>query len=176
MDLLEAIKTRRSVRRFISTPIKSETIEAILEAGTKAPSAGNCQPWEFVIIRSAANKQALAAAAFGQDFVAEAPIVIVVCANTTRSMARYGHRGQELYCIQDTAAAIENILLAAHSLGLGACWVGAFDENMVAKQVRTPSDVRPVAIIPIGKAAATATSSVNRIQVEEVIHYDAFDT
>ncbi len=177
MDLHDAILTRRSIRGFTSDPVSSEVATKILEAAIRAPSAGNCQPWEFIVVRDAAAKQALATAAFGQDFIAEAPLVIVVCANRARSRGRYGDRGTELYCIQDTAAATQNILLTAHSLGLGACWIGAFDERMVAEQMGTPSEVRPVAIIPIGKAVTNlATGKANRMPLKDVVHYDSFNS
>jgi nitroreductase len=85
--------------------------------------------------------------------VAGAPVIIVVCADPERSAARYAQRGRELYCLQDTAAAAEHILLAAVALGLGGCWVGAFDESRAAKVLALPRHLRPVAILPIGKPA-----------------------
>ena len=120
----------------------------------RAPSAGNCQPWHFVVVRSERTKGQLAEAAYSQWFVAEAPVVIVVCADPDRSARRYGSRGAQLYCLQDTAAATENILLAVTALDLGACWVGAFDERAASKALGLPTNLRPVAIVPIGYPAA----------------------
>ena len=109
MDLWEAIKERRSIRRYVQgRDVPAETVEQLLQAAIAAPSAGNRQPWHFVVVRDSETKQGLAEAA-GQRFVAQAPVVIVVCANPARSASRYGQRGSELYCLQDTAAATENI-------------------------------------------------------------------
>ncbi len=151
MDLWEAIKERHSIRRYVEgRDVPAETVERLLQAAIAAPSAGNCQPWHFVVVRDPKTKRGLAEAAYGQQFVAQAPVVIVVCADPARSASRYGRRGSELYCLQDTAAATENILLGVTALGLGACWVGAFDEGAAAAALNLPSHLRPVAIIPVG--------------------------
>ena len=113
MDLWEAISTRRSTRQFGTRAVSPSTVKEILEAGTRAPSAGNLQSWHFVVVRHTAIKQELSHAAFGQGAVAQAPVVIVVCADPGRSATKYGSRGRELYCLQDTAAAVGHILLAA---------------------------------------------------------------
>jgi nitroreductase len=151
MDLWEAIKERRSIRRYVQEhDVSAETVEQLLQAAIAAPSAGNCQPWHFAVVRDPEIKRGLAEAAYGQRFVAQAPVVIVVCADPARSASRYGRRGSELYCLQDTAAATENSLLGVTALGLGACWVGAFDEGAAARVLDLPSHLRPVAMIPIG--------------------------
>jgi nitroreductase len=108
------------------------------------------QPWEFVVIRDKKKKEELWNAALKQNHVRDAPVVIVVGANLRKSSLRYRERGERLYCIQDTAAAIQNMLLAAHALGLGACWVGAFDEENVRLICGFPEHIRPVALLPIG--------------------------
>jgi nitroreductase len=151
MDVFEAIKGRRSIRGFKPESISDADLEKILEAGISAPSAGNCQPWEFVIVRDQKIKQKLVQAARGQSFLAEAPVVIVICADVNRTASRYGERGRTLYCIQDTAAAAQNIHLAAYALGYGTCWVGAFDESAAAEAIKAPAGVRPLIMIPIGK-------------------------
>ncbi|RLG44282.1 MAG: nitroreductase family protein [Thermoproteota archaeon] len=173
MDVMEAIFGRRSVRRFKTDPIPEEDLRKILEAAIRAPSAGNRQPWEFVVVRDPNRKQEIARAALGQWFIAEAPVVIVVCANEERSASRYGDRGRKLYCIQDTAAATQNMLLAAYSMGYGTCWVGAFDEGSVASIINAPRGVRPVAIIPIG-IPAESPSDRGRIPLERVMHEETF--
>lgn len=129
MDVLEAIKGRRSMRAFKNRNVSKEIVEKLVDAARYAPSAGNIQPWEFIIVRKAEIKRKLAKAALSQSFIKEATVVIIVCADETRSSHGYEARGKTLYCIQDTAAAIQNILLTAHSLGLGTCWVGAFKEE-----------------------------------------------
>jgi len=153
LDLFEAIRTRRSIRAFTEEEVSEGEIEKILDAARWAPSAGNIQPWIFVIVRTPETKRRLAEAALNQPLIEEAPVVIVACADREQSGMHYGRRGAELYCIQDTAAAVQNILLAAHALGLGACWVGAFDEEEVRLILRAPRGVRPVAIVPIGHPA-----------------------
>ncbi|GAH01475.1 unnamed protein product, partial [marine sediment metagenome] len=121
------------MREFRPDPVKERDLKKILEAAQQAPSAGHCQPLELVIVKDQGQKERLTRAALGQTFIAEAPVAIVVCANTTRTSRRYGRRGEELYCIQDTAAATQNIHLAAYALGYATCWVGAFDEDAVAE-------------------------------------------
>jgi len=145
----------------------------LIEAARLAPSAGNIQPWEFVIVRNAEIKRRLAIAALHQTFIEEAPVVIVVCADVARSSWGYGSRGANLYCLQDTAAATENILLAAQALGLATCWVGAFHEDEVAKVVNTPKNVRPVAIVPVGRPAEKPMSPPKRT-MREIVHHETF--
>jgi nitroreductase len=173
MDVLEAIKGRRSVRKFKPEPVKDEDLQKILDAGRLAPSAGNCQSSELVVLKEPSIKRRLATAALEQNFIADAPVVIVVCANIPRTSGRYGRRGQELYCLQDTAAAAQNILLAAYSLGYGTCWIGAFDEGAVAGVVKVPSGVRPVAIIPLGRPVDNP-SPPQRRPLDEIVHINGF--
>ena len=173
LDLFEAIKIRRSTRAFSGEEVPEREVEKLLEAARLAPSAGNIQPREFVVVRKAETKRRLAEAALDQHFIAEAPVVIVVCADEDRSAHGYGSRGVNLYCIQDTAAAIENILLAACALGLGACWVGAFRELEVRRILNVPLGVRPVAIIPVGRPAERPRVRHER-PLREMIHREAF--
>ena len=173
MDLFEAIRHRRSIRAYTRQNVSEEEVEKLIDAARWAPSAGNIQPWEFIIIRDAKIKQKLTTAALDQTFIEEAPIVIVVCADEVRSNEGYGNRGATLYCLQDTAAAIQNISLAAHALGLGTCWVGAFREELVKKALNVPMNVRPVAIIPVGHAAEKPIARSKR-PFREIVHYDTF--
>ncbi|HID17560.1 TPA: nitroreductase family protein [Candidatus Bathyarchaeota archaeon] len=169
MELFEAIFGRRSVRAFEREEVPEEYLRKLIDAARFAPSAGNLQPWEFVVVRSEGTKRALAEAALRQYFIEEAPLVIVVCANEVRSGRYYGERGAKLYCLQDTAAAVQNILLAAHGLGLGACWVGAFREAEVARVIGAPAGVRPVAIVPIGFPREKPKAPPRR-SLKEIIH------
>ncbi len=150
MEVFECIRGRRDIRAFKGLDIPDEAIRKILEAAVQAPSAGNVQDWEFVVVRSAETRQALAEAALGQGFIAEAPVVIVACSDLQRMGQAYGERGVNLYSVQDTAAATQNLLLAAWGMGIGGCWVGAFSEKNVAGALRLPGHVRPLAIIPLG--------------------------
>ncbi|MBS7658533.1 MAG: nitroreductase family protein [Candidatus Bathyarchaeia archaeon] len=169
MELFEAIFGRRSVRLFKKNDISEEYLLKLIDAARFAPSAGNLQPWEFIIVKNSEKRKALAKAALNQNFIFEAPVAIVVCANENRSARYYGERGAKLYCIQDTAAAIENLLLAAYGLGLGTCWVGAFNEVEVAKVVEASKGIRPVAIIPIG-FPLEKPSPPSRRSLKEIIH------
>jgi nitroreductase len=172
MELSEAIKGRRSIRAFKPQEVPEETVEKLIDAARHAPSAGNIQPWEFVIARKQDVKKKLAQAAY-QAFVEEAPVVIVVCADENRSSMGYGSRGETLYCIQDTAAATQNILLTAYSLGLGTCWVGAFNENEAKKALKTPKGIRPVAMIPVGYPNKTP-SQRGRRPLNQIVHHEEF--
>ncbi len=158
MDIFEAIEKRHSVRKYdASRDVTPEMVEKLLKYACLAPSAGNVQPWRFFVVRNREIKEALARAALGQYFIAEAPVAIVVCADLSAHAGAYGGRGVELYSIQDTAAAIENILLAATALGLGTCWVGAFSEEAAARVLRLERNIRPLAIIPVGYPSRAGT-------------------
>jgi nitroreductase len=169
VDFWELIDARASVRQFSAgRDVSIAEVELLLGAAVRAPSAGNRQPWHFCVVRDPQVKQALAAAAYGQSFVAQAPVVIVVCTVPARSAARYGQRGTDLYCLQDTAAAAEHLLLAAVALGLGGCWVGAFDEDLAAEALTLSRAMRPVALIPIGQPAAAPKRRTERLPLSEV--------
>jgi len=166
MDVREAIRGRRSIRRFEPTAVTAAQIDELLEAARWAPTAGNLQPWVFVVVTSPATRRELADAAYGQDFVAEAPVVIGVAAAPPPT-SRYGERGRDLYCLQDTAAAVQNILLTAYTMGLGTCWVGAFDDAATARALKLGPGERPVALIPVGVPATAGRS--HRKPLEEIV-------
>lgn len=169
MEFWEVINNRYSLREFDEgRDVTPQQVERILEAAIRAPSAGNMQPWFFYIVRDQEKKEALARAALDQQFVATAPVVIVVCADPGRSATRYGERGARLYCLQDTAAATENILLAAVALGLGGCWVGAFHEEAAARALDIPPHLRPVAIVPLGYPKSLLPQRTPRRSLKEV--------
>lgn len=167
IELLEVIYNRSSCRNFLDKPIEEWMLENLLEAMRRAPSAGNIQPWHFFAILNQKIKNKLANAAYGQGFIAKAPVVFVVCVNPIRSSLGYGKRGRSLYCIQDAAAATENLLIAAEAMGLAGCWVGAFNEEKAAKVLNLTSYLRPVAIVPIGypvqKRGPTHKNSVEKV-------------
>lgn len=175
MDLtvFEAIKNRRSIRSFIKKDVSNQKIRQLIEAASLSPSAGNVQPWFFVVIRKNELKSELRDAAGKQNFLLEAPVLIVVCADVYRSAVVYGKRGENLYCIQDTAAATENILLATYALGLGACWVGAFIEEKVIQILHIPKGIRPMAIIALGYPH-DGFFSRSRKPLDDIIRYETF--
>lgn len=167
MEFREVIAARRSVRHFDPrSPVSDEHVRALLEAAIAAPTAGNIQPWRFYVARSADSRGKLAAA-LHQPWAAAAPVVIVACVDPRPCAARYGDRGEYLYAIQDTAAAVENILLAAVDLGLASCWIGAFDERSVSEALGIPAPVTPIAILPVGRSAESAGKPARRA-LEEV--------
>jgi nitroreductase len=172
MDFWKVLERRSSIREFDpAVDVPPELIERLLLAAIRAPSAGNRQPWHFYVVREPGVKRALAAAAYGQDFVSQAPVTIVVCADAAQSAGRYGQRGRDLYCLQDTAAATEHILLAAVALGLGGCWVGAFDERLAARALDLPKQHRPVAILPIGRPVGKSVRGTSRQPLHSVASY-----
>ena len=170
MDLKDAIQKRHSVRSFSDKIPSEDIIHEMIKYANLAPSAGNLQARDFVIVDDNKIKEKLSDTALDQKFIVEAPFNIVVCANLDR-ISSYGRRGMELYCLQDAAAAVEHILLLAVDNDLDACWVGAFDENEAAKILKLPPYVRPVAIIPIGYSKKKITPS-SRIDTKKLIHYN----
>jgi len=167
MEKLEFIFRRVSVRKFQSKDVDDKTIDLVLKAGNAAPSAGNLQARDFVVVRGKETREALAGAAGGQVSVAEAPVVVVVCANPERGGSS-GERGK--FCAEiDAAIAAENILLATSALGLGAVWVGGFDEKEVASVLGIP--VRPIALIPIGYPAEEPVRK-ERYPTEMLTHHE----
>lgn len=147
------LRRRFSCRSYRPDPVPRELLEELLDGARWAPSAGNLQPWRFVVVLDPAHRRALARAALDQRFLGEAPAVIVVCAVPEESARVYGSRGRELYCLQDTAAATENLMIAAADAGLATCWVGAFDEPAVARDLDLDSGWRPVALVSVGYPA-----------------------
>jgi nitroreductase len=162
MEFSEVLAKRRSVRHFnAKLDVSEEDIRALIEAAVVAPTAGNIQPWRFTVVRSIDARERLSAA-LRQRWATGAPVVIVVSVDPRPCAARYADRGERLYAIQDTAAAVENILLAAVDRGLASCWVGAFDTDAVREAIGVQSPVEPVAVLPIGYSAESAGRPARR--------------
>jgi nitroreductase len=168
-DCIDQITSRRSIRRFTRDSIPESVIDNIVKIGISAPSAGNLQPWRVVIVKDQNDKNQLSNAAGGQTFLAKAPVVFVVCGVPEESAERYKKRGETLYVLQDTAALTLNILHAAHMLGYGACWIGAFNEEEVSKILRIPPNMRPVAMIPVGKIEGETPDMRPRKNLSDVL-------
>jgi nitroreductase len=167
MNIFDAMTSRRSVRHFEKKPVDDNLIGVILYMATQAPSAGNTQDWNFVVVKDEEQKKKLAKAALRQGSIAEAPVVIVVCSDLEKISMKFGKRGETLYASQNTAAAIQNMLLSATALGLGSCWVGSFDEEEIKAILELPDNLKPMAIIPVGYAAETPQKH-DRIPFEHV--------
>lgn len=168
-DFFEVIRSRRSVRSFAAQDVSESQLHVVLDAMNRAPSAGNLQAYEVVVVREAQRRRLLARAAVDQDFVAEAPVVLVFLESPARSRPRYGLRGAELYCCQDATIAAAHAQLAAHALGLGTVWVGAFDDGSVRRAVEAPADLRPVAILVIGHPAEMPEPTSRRA-MRDIVH------
>lgn len=169
MELFETIQARQSVRAYQSKEIPAEELEAVLSAANQAPSAGNLQAYEIYVTRDSAVKGALAKAARNQDFLAQAPVVLIFCTHPARSATRYGKRGQRLYCLQDATIAVAYAQLAATALGLATCWVGAFDDEGVARAIDLPPGQHPIAVLPIGYPAESPLRTSRR-SLADLVH------
>jgi nitroreductase len=168
MDVFQAIAERRSIRAFQNRPVEPEKLQAILEAANSAPSAGNLQAYVIYHVTDPARRRALARAAGGQEYVAEAPILLAFCADPARSAVRYGRRGERLYTIQDATIAVAYAQLAATALGLGSVWVGAFDDGAAARALDLPTGFLPVVLLPIGYPAEAPRPTPRRPLAEMV--------
>lgn len=173
MDALLAIKNRRSIREYLSKPVEFDKITAVIEAGTYAPSAGNSQIWKFIIVTDQGLRNDLAEKCLEQFWMAKAPVYIAMVANQEKSIQNYGKRGKRLYAVQSAAAAIQNMLLAAHALGLGACWVGAFDETLVSESLGIPDGFRPQAIITLGYSSEVPEDK-ELTGLESAVYFNGF--
>ena len=168
MDVLDAIKSRKSVRRYLDKSIEKEKLIAVLEAGRLAPSASNRQEWRFVIVRDRETRRKLAEAADEQAFVGEAPVVIVACAETDRHIMKCE---QPCYPI-DVAIALDHITLAAVELGLGTCWIGAFDEERVKEILGIPEEIRVVELMPLGYPSDPSIVKKERLSLDTIVKYE----
>ena len=165
MDILEVIKTRRSIRKYESAPISEEEINKILEAGRWAPSADNSQPWRFIVLRSEEVKEKLADTLTWGRFLSQAALGIAVTVNPRASS----------HPVEDGAAATQNMLLEAHSLGLGACWIGTYgsgNEESAKKVLNVPEDERLLSVIAIGRPAESPQRT--RRKLDEVTFSDRY--
>jgi nitroreductase len=152
MDVLEAIKTRRSVRSYSSRPIPDDVMERMKQALRYAPSASNFQPWKFILVTDAELRRKVAKAAHDQLFMADAPVTVVGCGLPDRAYKGMGGYGNSADV--DVAIALDHLTLAAVAEGLGTCWIGAFDEQKVKHLLNVPAKVKVVAMTPLGYPAS----------------------
>jgi nitroreductase len=173
MNVFEAITNRRSIRRFLKKEVDDNQIGLMLYMATQAPSAGNAQEWEFVVVKDEEIKKKLAIASLHQGFVKDAPVDIVVCANLDRISTRFGKRGELLYAAQDTANAVILMMLSATAMGLGTCWVGAFDEDRVKTALELPNNLRPMTIVSVGYPD-DSPEPPPKLPFERITHLDKY--
>jgi nitroreductase len=168
MNVIDAIKARKSVRSYLEKPIEKATLRSVLDAGRLAPSASNRQEWRFIIVQEKTRRKNVAEAAFHQMFVGEAPAIIVACAETTGHIMMCG---QQCYPI-DVAIALDHITLAAIELGLGTCWIGAFDEERIKELLNIPKALRVVALMPIGYPVDSSIQEKTRFSLNRIVKYE----
>jgi len=149
-DFFDFLKSRSSVRTYESDPLSKEEIEYILTCAATAPSAGNLESWDVIVVTDEEVRVALSQAAFDQVHVEQAAAVFVVCANYVRSMSRYGERGI-LFGLEDAVIACTYMMLAAHAKKLHSCWTGAFDDDEVRGILDLPQHIRPIALLVVGR-------------------------
>jgi nitroreductase len=163
MDVLEAIYQRRSVRSFVDRDVPDEVLWQIIEAGTWAPSAGNMQAWEFVVLKDPeARRKAVDTTDAGittragvttQEWMLAAPVIVVVCYDLKRMTARYGQKGRELLTKLDCMGCVENMLLAATHFGLGSCVAVGFDPAALKQALPIPKEITPFLLVALGYPA-----------------------
>jgi len=149
MNVEKAILERFSCRKYKKKTISNKDINTILEAGIRAPNAGNLQAWKFVIVDKEDVKEKITKAALDQRWMMQAPIFIVICSDF-KKLKKYYPEKYKLYAIQDTSCATENIMLMAHSLNIKSCFVGAYDQKAVKRILRLPEGVESYCIITLG--------------------------
>jgi len=172
MDVFEAIYGRRSVRKYEDKPVETDKIGFLLEACRWSPSAGNRQPWEVVVIDSKETIEKLACASLEQMWMKTAPLILAMCLNEKMGKGTYGERW-EMYALETMGMAIENIMLAAHSLGLGSCCVGAFEEDKVKSIINCIDTVKPVALITVGYPREEPKTP-KRDEISEFSYYNSY--
>lgn len=150
MKVTDAITKRRSIRAYHGKEISKREIQSLLEAAFMAPSAGDVHPYEVVVVVQQAKRMGLAKACHNEEFISEAPVDFVFLVNEVAALDSYGNRGIRLYSLLDVGVAVENLMLKATEMGLGTCWIGAFDEQQVREAISAPDACRPVTIVTLG--------------------------
>jgi nitroreductase len=178
MEVLEAIRTRRSIRRYRTEPVDDKTLELVLEAARWAPSWANTQCWRFVVVRDNNIKSELADSLRGKravDAIRTAPVVIVACAELGKSGYRQGEVSTDKgdWFMFDVALAMQNLVLAAHSLGLGTVHVGLFDAKQVADILKVPEGSCVVEMTPLGYPDEEPVATPRK-ELSEVVFYERY--
>ena len=169
MDVLTAIMGRRSIRKYSARAVEEDTLTKVLQAARHAPSANNRQDWKFIAVRDKNKINRLMEAAGGQTFVGEAPVVLVSCGTAPNSVMRCG---QPRYTV-DLSIATAYMILEAYEQGLGTCWLGHFDEEMVKEILEIPDEVRVVAMTPLGYPAIEPSPRARK-DLDDIVCYDKY--
>ncbi len=160
---VQTILNRRSIRRFQSTEIPEEDLKQIFECARQAPSGGNRQPWRYIVVKDKSIKKELAEACNGQTWMADAAVIV----------AAVGLPAESRWHIVDPAIGLQNLILAAHSLGYGTCWIGAFNEEKINQTLKMPKSAKIVCLTPVG-VPAVSPQPTSRKKFSEVIYLDEF--
>ncbi len=177
--MIEAIKQRRSIRKYTDQPVEKELLLEIIDAGRLAPSDSNTQPWNFIVVQSDEMRKKLAHVSHQQEWMMSAPVFIVCVADIRVTTTEEGplHVNEDTpgigpkQIILDTAIAGENIVLAAQSLGLGTCWVSWFIQDEIRPVLGIPSDKYVVSVITLGYPDQEPKQRPRRT-LEEVVRYE----
>jgi len=174
IDFFDVVRFRRSVRSFQTAGVSDDDLQAVLDAMNHAPSAGDLQAYEVVVVREAGQRRRLARASHDQLFVADAPVVIVFFMNPDRGRHKYGSREDALYACQDATIAAAYAQLAAAALGLGSVWVGAFDDDAVCRVVDAPVGLRPSSLLVVGHPAEVPEPTPRRA-IDDLVRWERFE-
>jgi nitroreductase len=170
MDVFDAISQRSSVRAYKTTDVEEDKLKKVLEAARLSPSASNRQNWKFIVVKSKETKRKLVKAAFGQSFIGEAPVVIVACGTDSKAVMGCG---QPTHTV-DVSIACAFMILQAQELGLGTCWIGAFDQDDTKKILNIPGHVRVVAVIPLGYPSHPPSQKFRK-SLDQVVCFEEYE-
>ncbi|HXY61828.1 MAG TPA: nitroreductase family protein [Nitrospirota bacterium] len=181
MELFEAIRTRRSIRKYMDKPVEEEKLREVLESVRMAPSWANYQCWRLVVVKDKAMKEQISALSYVESYfapkgykanpamkaLAEAPVVIVLCAEPAQSGVIWG----QTYYLVDVGLAAQTMMLAARGLGLGTVFVGVYDEEKLKNVLGIPATIRIVGLFPLGYPVEDKKAGPPRKPLEEICHY-----
>jgi nitroreductase len=165
---MDVVRKRRSIRRYKSTPLSDSDLEQILEAARLAPSWGNHQCWQYIIVTDSIIKKKLADA--GEKWANEAPVIVVACADPKASSQKLGMD----YFMLDIGISFEHLILAATNLGIATCWIGGFDEEMAKEALGVPNEIRVVAYSPLGYPDEKKGAVFARKPLRDICFYERY--
>ncbi len=174
MELDQCIEKRASYRSYNDKKVAWEDLIAILNAARLAPSSGNLQNWSFIVVQKTELKEEITKSALNQNWINQAPVLVIVCSRLENIKRHYGERGEILYSIQNCASAVNNMLLKATDLGIASCWINAFDEDAVKRILKVPLGVRPQAIITLGYSNEKI-EKLKRYELDLLIHFEEWN-
>lgn len=172
MSFLDIARKRCSVRNFLPRDVEREKLLQVLEAARIAPSACNLQPWKIFVVENPERKMELYES-YPRKWFAQAPVILVICADHNQSWKR--HDGKDFADV-DIAIAVDHMTLAAAALGLGTCWIGAFDELKCRKAMQLPAHLEPIVMLPLGypeKTESPERHNTRRKSLEEIVEWDS---